>query len=458
MAPLKSAVDGIGFPAVPGAKASQAAAVQFQLERSQWLAPDALRELQQAQARRLLEHAMRTVPYYRALFRGAGVGAAAGLDAAHFARLPISRRAMVSEAGEALRSTAVPKAHGREHPVTTSGTTGTPVRLRGTDLTAFMWRAFTLREHLWQGRDFSAKLAAIRWAKKDFAAAPHGERWAGWGDAVELLYESGPAAMLNVITPLAGQAAWLAAERPRYLVSFPSNLAALAEYCAERKLELPGLAEVRTVGEVLTVQQRALFARVWGCKVTDMYTCEEAGYLALQCPEAPQHYHVQAENVLLEVVDDAGAACAPGEAGHVLITTLHNFATPLIRYELGDIVELGGACPCGRGLPVVKGIRGRRRNRLRLPDGRSEFPYLGEHGQIAAASGVRVRQFQFVQRSVEEVEVKLVTDREFTADEAERVRRVVQSNLGYPFRITLTRCAEIPKGPGGKYQEFVSEA
>jgi phenylacetate-CoA ligase len=438
---VKSAVSGTTFPALPGAKASQAAAVQFQLERSQWLSADALQARQLAQLRNVVEHAAATVPYYQELFAQHGIDVPAELDMSFLRRIPILRRAMV---GDALRSTAVPKDHGKQHRITTSGATGTPVRLWGTDLTGFLWRAFTLREHLWHGRDLKAKLGAIRWAQKDLAAAPQGARWAGWGDAVDLLFESGPSCMLNVVSPLADQVAWLLAEQPRYLVSFPSNLAALAQYCLERGIEIPGLAEVRTVGEMLSTQQRALFTRAWGCKVVDLYTCEEAGYLALQCPQA-EHYHVQAENVLLEIVD-----------GSVVISTLHNFATPLLRYELGDLAEWGEPCPCGRGLPVLKKIHGRRRNRLRLPDGRSEFPYLGEHGQIHAASGVVVRQFQFVQRSVEEVEVKLVTDRAFTAEEADKVRRLVQSNLGHPFRITLTRCEEIPKGPGGKLEEFVS--
>lgn len=442
----RSAVTGMSFPALPGGRATLAAALQFQLERSQWLAPQALRELQMAQLRNVLRHAVATVPFYRDY-----PAEPAALEA-----LPVLRRAAVREAGEALRSSALPQDHGQQHRITTSGATGTPVRLWGSDLTGFLWRAFTLREHLWQERDFKAKLAAIRWAAKDFAAAPAGKHWPGWGDAVELLYETGPACMLNVVTPLAQQAEWLLAEQPKYLVSFPSNLAALAEHCLQRGLSFPGLAQVRTIGETLTGRQRELFRKAWGCEAVDMYSCEEAGYLALQCPRGA-HYHVQAENVILEVVDDAGRPCPPGAEGHVLVTTLHNFATPLVRYALGDIAELGEPCACGRGLPVLQKIHGRRRNRLRLPDGRSEFPYLGEHGQIAAATGVTVRQFQFVQKSTEEVELRLVTDRDFTEEEAERARRLVQANLGHPFRILLTRCEEIPKGPGGKLEEFVSE-
>lgn len=453
---LKSAVSGMSFPALPAARAGQALAMQFQLDRSQWLPADALLENQLAQLRNVLVHASSTVPYYRELFSEHGVSVPKALDADFLRRLPISRRAMVREAGERLRSESVPKDHGKVRATTTSGATGTPVKVWGTDLTSFLWRAFTLRDHLWHERDLSAKLGAIRWAKKGFAAAPDGMRWDGWGDAVDLIYESGSSCMLNVVTPVAQQVDWLLREQPKYLVSFPSNLAALAAHCLDRGIRFPGLTEVRTVGEMLSAEQRALFCQAWDCKVVDMYTCEEAGYLALQCP-LHEHYHVQSENVIVEIVGEDGTPCSPGQAGRVLVTTLHNFASPLIRYELGDFAEPGEPCPCGRGLQVLMRLRGRTRNRLRMPDGRSEFPHLGEHGQIAGATGVKVRQFQFIQRSPEEIEVKLVTERAFSAEESDRVRRLVQRNLGHPFRIKITHCDEIPKGPGGKLEEFVSE-
>jgi phenylacetate-CoA ligase len=141
----------------------------------------------------------------------------------------------------------------------------------------------------------------------------------------------------------------------------------------------------------------------------------------------------------------------------VLISTLHNFATPLLRYELGDYAAFGESCGCMRGLPTITRIHGRKRNRMIYPDGRSEFPYLGEHGQIYKLTGVRVRAFQIVQRSVEEVEVRLVTEREFTADETDRISRLFQGNFGHPFRITITYWSEIPKSARGKFEEFVSE-
>jgi phenylacetate-CoA ligase len=74
--------------------------------------------------------------------------------------------------------------------------------------------------------------------------------------------------------------------------------------------------------------------------------------MALQCPDHP-HYHVLAENCLLELLDAAGR---PARAGRVVVTPLHNFATPLLRYDLGDEAEFGPPCACGRALPVLTRI------------------------------------------------------------------------------------------------------
>ena len=451
----RSAVPEIGFPALTNPQASQMLALQYQLEASQWLPAETLLSRQLEQLQKVYAHARRTVPYYARLFAGQGLADGAEFDLEFLRTLPISTRGMVQQAGDQMCAHALPPAHGKAYPVSTSGSTGQPVKLQGTAATSFIWQALTLREHAWHERDFSRRLCAIKWAAREFCRLPDGERHASWGDAVAMLYDSAPSAVLNVITPVAEQAEWLLREQPAYLVSFPSNLAALATHCLERGIGFPGLAEVRTIGETLTPAQRALYRQAWGVNTVDIYSCEETGYLALQCPRR-EHHHVQAESVLVEIVDEEGGPCSPGESGRVLVSSLHNFATPLLRYELGDYAAFGEPCSCGRSLPVIERIHGRRRNRLMLPGGRSEFPYLGEHGQTERLTGVRVHAFQFVQHSVEEVEMKLVTERRFTPAETEKVARMMQNNLGHPFRIRITHCDAIPKSARGKFEEFVS--
>jgi phenylacetate-CoA ligase len=184
-----------------------------------------------------------------------------------------------------------------------------------------------------------------------------------------------------------------------------------------------------------------------------MYSVQETGYLALQCPEHA-HYHVQGEGVLLEVLDAAGRTCAPGEVGRVVVTPLHNFAMPLIRYDIGDYAEVGERCACGRGLPVLNRILGRVRNMVTLPSGERYWPPVyGERYREVAP----IRQFQIVQKSLERLEVKLVADRELTAAEQGKLRDLIHQRIRYPFELTFTYHDEIPRGPGGKYEDFKSE-
>src|SRR3546814_10844500 len=116
----------------------------------------------------------------------------------------------------------------------------------------------------------------------------------------------------------------------------------------ERGIAFPRLREVRTLSELLPPETRRLCRDVWGLKIADLYSTQEAGYLALQCPEH-EHYHVQSEAVLLEVLDEEDRPCRPGEVGRVVVTPLTNFAMPMIRYAVGDLDEVGAPCPCGRG-------------------------------------------------------------------------------------------------------------
>lgn len=454
--PPTSRISGVSFPAIPDANASIQLALQYQLESSQWWSPELILGNQMQQLQLLLRHAAVSVPYYQHLFRQHGLTIPDQVSAEFLQQIPISTRSAVQQAGNQMETLRLPADHGAVQFSTTSGSTGRPVRFARTALTQTLWLAFALRDHLWHGRDFMGKLAAIRWFPRGTAEAPTGVHHPTWGNIVAPVFASGPSVSLNVVASLEQQIDWLMRERPDYLVSFPSNLVALAEYARAQGISLPALREVRTIGESLAEPARHLIQQAWQCNVVDIYTCEETGYLALQCPVSG-HYHVQSENVILEIVDESGRPCPPGQTGQVLITTLHNFATPLIRYEIGDMAEFGEPCACGRGLPVIRGIHGRKRNRLMLPSGQSVFPYLGEHGDIKNATGVNTHQFQCIQHSLEEVELKLVMDRPLTVSEQATVASLMQSHLGHPFRITFSFPAEIPRGPTGKFEEFISK-
>jgi phenylacetate-CoA ligase len=163
---------------------------------------------------------------------------------------------------------------------------------------------------------------------------------------------------------------------------------------------------------------------------------------------------VQSENVLLEVVDDQGLPCAPGEVGRVLVTSLNNFATPLIRYEIGDYAEVGAACSCGRGLPVLKRIMGRYRNLLTLPDGTRRWPRLGYESRLQEVAPIEL--MQMVQTGVEEISVRLVTARALDTTETRALTAFIQDKLGHPFRLSFDYVDTIRNPANGKIEQFIS--
>lgn len=154
------------------------------------------------------------------------------------------------------------------------------------------------------------------------------------------------------------------------------------------------------------------------------------------------------------MLDEDGRPCRPGETGRVVLTTLHNFAMPLIRYEIGDYAEVGEPCSCGRGLPVLKRIHGRRRNMIALPDGRRHWPSFPAEMWREVAP---VEQFRLVQRTPEEIEACYVMARELTQEEKARLEAALASRFGYPFRIAWKRSDALDRGPGYKFEDFISE-
>jgi phenylacetate-CoA ligase len=438
---------------VPSPRGASLLALLFQLERTQWWARERLEEHQLRQALSLLRHAHDTVPFYRERFAAVGYRPAEPLTWEAWRSLPLLTRVDIQGAGTRLSSERLPPGHGPTVERRTSGGVGQPVHVRASQLDLLMWEVMALRDHLWHGRDFSRKLAVIRPLTGEAAAAEGGLERPDWGAPASAVFRTGPGAVLNLSTDVAAQAAWLKRHDPDYLITFPNNLLALIEHFAARDDRPRSLREVRTVSEAVSPALRAACREAWGVPLTDSYSSQETGYIALQCPRAA-HYHVMAECVIVEILAEDGRPCAPGETGRVVVTCLHNFAMPLIRYELRDYAEAGGACACGRGLPMLSRILGRSRNMVTLPDGSRHWPLVGGQAYRDVAP---VRQFQLVQHALDTIEVRLVVERALAAGEEARLARIIQSSLGYPFTLRFSYVeGELPRSRGGKFEEFVS--
>jgi phenylacetate-CoA ligase len=277
------------------------------------------------------------------------------MDDAVWANMAVIGRDELRAAGEAVHSTAPPSAHGT---VTTATAGGGAFKFRRTQFSERVGFALAIRHHLWLDHDLSAKRAVIHRFGSGRAAYPEGRHGKGWDRAIETVFETGEVAALDDTTAIDNQLEWLAREQPRYLLTSPGNLERLARHAIGNGTRIAGLRATETTGGVPGPGLRALVREAWGVPVQDHYSTPETGCIALQCPET-DHYHAAAEGALVEILDGDGRPCEPGETGRVVVTPLHNFATPLLRYDTGHRAESGAPdCRCGRTLPVLNRIEG----------------------------------------------------------------------------------------------------
>ncbi|MCA8967530.1 MAG: phenylacetate--CoA ligase family protein [Planctomycetes bacterium] len=414
------------------------------LGRSERWSPDRLRASQLRQLRALLAHALEHSPFHRDRL-AMTPAEATRIEWADWEALPTLPRAELQAAGEHAAAACVPQGHGEVTWQSTTGSTGRPLRIATSAFTRFVNAALTLRDHLWHGRDATGRLAVAR-------AHPVEGDFDTWGAPVAELYRTGPLRVVDVFRPIAEQLELIAAFDPSYLLTYASNAHALAREALARGIALPNLREVRAFGELARDDLPALCRRAFDARCSDLYSAEETGPIAGQCVEGGRH-HVNAEALLVEILDDAGHAAPVGTLGRVVVTAMHNFAMPLLRYELGDYAALDPPCACGRTLPVLSRIAGRRRNMLRLPDGSTHWPSFPAPVWLPFPA---IRKVQLVQTALDTVEVRIEAARDLEESERERLFTSLRERLGWPLELHLRRVPRIGRADDHKFEDFVS--
>ncbi|MGZ8304169.1 MAG: phenylacetate--CoA ligase family protein [Telluria sp.] len=433
------------FPVLHDPWAAQVLDAARQLRRLERMPAQGQAAVLGRQRQDLLRHAYAHSPFWRHRLGDAGFDAQAGSFKA-FSSLPVLTRDELQQEFGALRARLPGQKEGDFMLASTSGSSGQPVRVEKLKaLHRLLYEAVGLIDTEWHRRDPSQTLAVLAFASGD---AEHDS----WGGIYPLLGYRGNGLSRGLSSrPMASHLDWLVQHRPGYLKCSPLAAAELAQLALSSGVELP-IRQVISQSERVLPVHRALCRQAFGASIKDRYSSEETGWIALQCPKH-EHLHVMSGVTQVEIVDDAGAPCAVGQPGRVLVTSLHSYAMPLIRYELGDMAEWGGPCDCGIGLPVIRRLWGRTRHRLRLPSGELRpMPALGD--DVAAITAVRA--FQLRQYRGGEIEMVCKASRRLSPGEAQALAHVVRKDVCADLEVFVREVEEIDWGPGWKREEFVS--
>lgn len=246
----------------------------------------------------------------------------------------------------------------------TSGSTGTPARItKYLPMYVLEYDAITLLEWRWFRRDIKKPIVKIIYGKFNVEKA-------NWGEPISLLGDPEPGFTIKTESEDIPKLVDLVlGMKPAYLYGMPSTITTMAHELLKTGNRFAEITQVLTAGETLQDWQRDLFKTAYqDAKVVDRYSAEEFGYIAMQCPRA-NHLHVIAPSVYIEILNENNEPCEIGELGRVVVTGLHTFAQPLIRYEIGDLARWGEPTGCGITWPIIESIEGRVHDFKLLPDG-----------------------------------------------------------------------------------------
>jgi phenylacetate-CoA ligase len=362
--------------------------------------------------------------------------------------IPILTRAEAVANRERLFARTVPPEVGPTLDGITSGSTGYPFPYRRSNITLVAAQALNERMYRWWKVDGRKPFARIAFDRTKTAGPPDGTTLPGWHSA----HPGVPHYFLSTAADIRTQMQWLAQRKPAYLASYSNLLKEIARASGrpgpKLKFEL-----LFSFGTVVDEEARDLCRRRLGAEIADTYGADEVGHFASQCPHCNE-YHVSAEATRVEVLRDDGSPAAPGEIGRVIVTSLYNYAQPLIRYEPGDLAEAGAEqARCRRGLRSLRRILGRYRNVFRFRDGTVRSPSPERFG---VRDLIPMRQSQVIQLDFDRIEIRFVPDgRDFPIDLPALTERI-RSVLGQRVDVNVCRVDRIDRSPSGKYEDCIS--
>jgi phenylacetate-CoA ligase len=366
----------------------------------------------------------------------------------HWGELPVLTRPELQKATSALSGIQPPIQMGGLDLSSTSGSTGQPVKVRRTALATAIARSMRDRLYYWHGFDANARMATISpdWQDSKWPDGDTHGSWCSFGPY-------GTKHTLTIFVSTEEQLDWLSRVQPHYLTTIGTNLHELAETALSTGCR-PAIEAAIAAGTTLAPETRSLAAEAFGARVIDLYACEEVGPVAIQCPES-ELLHVCAEHLIVEVLDDNGSPVEPGGTGRVVLTSLYNYATPLIRYEIGDLVETSaGPCCCGRSLPALRRIVGRDRKPIRFADGKR----VRVHAAVVAVGVPEIlpaKQYQIAHVAPYRFEIRYVPREGSVSPDAETICSRFREMVHPSVDVALTKVAEIAPGPRGKYVDFI---
>jgi len=426
---------------VSGSKIPQYLKTIKQLE---FASRDQIQELTNKKLEQLLLHAYNNVPYYRKLLPESDVVKDGKVMLENFLRIPVLTKEIIRAEGENLYSSDYQSRKPYEN--TSGGSTGEPVRFIQ-DKEYNDWNIATkLYFNMVLGKDFGQPEIKFWGSDRDILAGNltvkdrminlfynrkfYNSYWLG---------ETEIRSLIDLNNRFKPKAYW----------AYMESALELSNYLSRHKLYFhPPEIVISTIGP-LTDEVKEKIESNMNCKVYNQYGSREVGVISCQCKKQRSMHTFPWWNYV-EILDEQ-LKTVQNQEGRVVVTTLHNYSMPLIRYDIGDVAVAGGfGCDCGRNSMLLKKVIGRTLGYFKKADGSLAHSHF-----LVQAVFFRdwIKRFQIIQDEINHVLIKVQLNENTEADKSdiEDITRKTKILMGEDCKVDFDFVEEISRTASGKF-------
>lgn len=393
----------------------------------------------------LVKHAAEHVPYYKELFQKIGFDVNTFRGRVDMHKIPLLDKDTVRNHYKDLIADNASD-YGL-HEETTSGSTGTPLKLLLDDATDINQLSSILRCYSW------AKYSLF---KKSFGLQSYLKYNYRVEDGIQHNW------MMNVYRFDSNnlnkeEAIKLAIQlneiQPKFYFGYPLPLTMLGKYATEAGITMYSPESIVVYGESLSETRRNLLESYYHTQIYDLYSMHERAAMIGTCSSGERH--LMEDFAYNEIVDEDGNLITNG-VGELVGTNLFNKSMPLIRYKTRDLVEImdeDTLCSCGCSFRHVKRIIGRQNDFIKTPDGR----VLGNVMEHSIDKSVGVIMSQCVQDAIDHIYINLITDESFDPKYKDAILVALRKRIGNQIKVDFKIVSELEQTKGGKTPFILSK-
>ena len=234
------------------------------------------------------------------------------------------------------------------------------------------------------------------------------------------------------------------------ITTFPTNAEMLADAVLEQGIDMSFIRRFGVYAEMFESQQESLVRQAFpNAQIWSTYSSMEFGLIAPRCIHEPRFHHIMTHKLGVEVLNVRDEPSEYDEIGRLVVTDYFNRNSPLIRYEIGDLVARG-KCPCGTShLPAFGQVLGKTRGAL-----------MHRNGQLVVFADLSValrdikgmRQYQVIQEELDRFVVRIVSERNLDAE----IHQVFETHFGsLPYIAIRYEEKTIPRESNGKFHASI---